>query len=275
VALQAGHYQFTGQMTPDQIMDKLASGPDERPKDQPIRLLIAPGDHLFKLDVKLQQLRVPGDLLTLSRNHRTLEEIGASCPSERRPNSHTLLEGYLFPDTYHLDQENPDLLHTVTRASERFRTEWNTLKQQHRDSYRRLKREFSFEDHDFVILASLIEKEIIVRAEAPLVAGVFYNRLRRGQPLQTDPTMVYGPNIWQEKPAPSLRRNRNNPYNTYHFEGLPPGPICSPGRAALRAALSPGQTDAFYFVARQDGSGRHAFSKTLSEHRANINRYLR
>ena len=114
-----------------------------------------------------------------------------------------------------------------------------------------------------------------MRAEAPLVAGVFYNRLRRGQPLQTDPTMVYGPNIWQEKPAPSLRRNRDNPYNTYHFEGLPPGPICSPGRAALRAALSPGQTDAFYFVARQDGSGRHAFSKTLSEHRANINRYLR
>jgi UPF0755 protein len=128
---------------------------------------------------------------------------------------------------------------------------------------------------DVITLASLVEKEAADRAEGPRIAGVFYNRLAAGMRLQTDPTLVYHPDRFGAKPTPAHRRDRSNPYNTYAFDGLPPGPICNPGPAALRAALQPERHDLLYFVARRDGSGRHAFARTYAEHRGNVQRFLR
>jgi len=110
--------------------------------------------------------------------------------------------------------------------------------------------------------------------ECPLIAGVLKNRLARGMRLEVDPTLVYGPATWAEVPAPRHRRDATNPFNTYARAGLPPAPICSPGRVALQAARHPAATDALYYVARRAGTGRHAFAVTFEEHRENVRKYL-
>lgn len=125
---------------------------------------------------------------------------------------------------------------------------------------------------DAVVLASIIEKETGVKAERGLVAGVFINRLNKGMKLQTDPTVVYGIELAKGAPMgrPLSRKDlaTPTPYNTYVIEGLPPTPICNPGTASLAAALNPETTDYLYFVA--DGTGGHAFAKTLAGHNRNV-----
>jgi UPF0755 protein len=124
-----------------------------------------------------------------------------------------------------------------------------------------------------LILASIIEKETAREQDRRLIAGVFINRLRRGMPLQTDPTVIYG---LGERFDGNLRKRdlqTDTPWNTYTRSGLPPTPIAMPGRASLLAAVQPANTDAIYFVARGDGSSH--FSATLEEHNRAVNRYQR
>lgn len=124
-----------------------------------------------------------------------------------------------------------------------------------------------------LILASIIEKETAREQDRRLIAGVFINRLRRGMPLQTDPTVIYG---LGERFDGNLRKRdlqTDTPWNTYTRSGLPPTPIAMPGRASLLAAVQPATTDAIYFVARGDGSSH--FSATLEEHNRAVNRYQR
>lgn len=130
---------------------------------------------------------------------------------------------------------------------------------------------------EVMILASIVEKETSIASEYGKVAGVFINRLRKGMPLQTDPTVIYGITKGQHKndgKGPLGRRlltkdlKKDTAYNTYTRTGLPPTPICNPGRGAIEGVLNPDTHDYIYFVA--DGTGGHAFGKTLAEHNANV-----
>ena len=167
------------------------------------------------------------------------------------------LEGFLFPDTYRFAEG--------TRAASAARTMVERFRQVWREEVARAPAPWG-SPLKVVTLASMVEAETAVAAERPLIAGVFVNRLRRGMLLQCDPTVVYtlrrrGP--WQ---GPLLRVDLgiDDPYNTYRYAGLPPGPINSPGREALRAALAPASTRYLYFVATREG--RHRFSTTLRAH---------
>ncbi|CAM4036377.1 endolytic transglycosylase MltG [Palleronia rufa] len=127
-----------------------------------------------------------------------------------------------------------------------------------------------------LIMASIVEKETGVPDERGRVASVFINRLEQGMRLQTDPTVIYGITNGEGVLERGLRRSELDaatPYNTYVIDGLPPTPIANPGLEAIRAALAPEQTDLLYFVA--DGTGGHAFARTLEEHNANVARWRR
>ena len=124
---------------------------------------------------------------------------------------------------------------------------------------------------ELLILASIIEKETGVADERFTVASVFANRLEKGMPLQTDPTVIYGVTQGRGVLGRGLRKSelrKNTPWNTYVNRGLPPTPIANPGLASLQAALTPAQTEFIFFVA--DGSGGHAFAVTLKEHNRNV-----
>ena len=127
--------------------------------------------------------------------------------------------------------------------------------------------------HQAVTLASIVEKEAARPDERPMVAAVYLNRFRLGIPLQCDPTVIYALQL-AGKYTGNLRRDDlmfDSPYNTYRYPGLPPGPIASPGRAALDATIHPADVDYLYFVSRNDGS--HAFARTLDEHNRNVQKY--
>lgn len=122
-----------------------------------------------------------------------------------------------------------------------------------------------------VTFASIVEKETGVASERPRVAGVFYNRMKAHMPLQTDPTVIYALTMGKYKLERPLYRKDldvDSPYNTYRIPGLPPGPIANPGKASINAVLHPETNDFYYFVA--DGSGGHAFGRTLEEHTRNV-----
>ncbi len=122
-----------------------------------------------------------------------------------------------------------------------------------------------------LILASIVEKETGLAEERPQVASVFVNRLKQGMLLQTDPTVIYGVTDGKGVLGRGIRQSelrRETPYNTYVIKGLPPTPIANPGRAAIEAALHPDETEYLFFVA--DGTGGHAFAKTLKEHNRNV-----
>ena len=124
--------------------------------------------------------------------------------------------------------------------------------------------------YEALILASVVEKETGLADDRSLVASVFVNRLSVGQRLESDPTVIYGITDF-DGDLTRLHLRTDTPYNTYRRHGLPPTPICNPGRAAISAVLNPAMSDYFYFVARGDGSSQ--FSRTLEEHEAAVRRY--
>ena len=275
VPLRAGLFVFDRSWTPDHIMDKLAAGPDGDDPDAPLIFQIIPGENFFRVREKLVELGVRGDLVGFDRSREKVDDLGIPAPYPLPPGALWRLEGYLYPDSYHLDRRKPTVERAIKAATKRFHDVFAELRKKHKARRDALAKEFGFHDADFVTLSSLIEKETQAKAEAPMVAAVFYNRLRRKMALATDPTLVYGPTTWKDVPSKAHRLDKSNPYNTYVNKGLPPGPICSPSAASLEAALAPAESAALYFVARRDGTGRHAFADDYETHKANIERYLR
>ncbi len=178
---------------------------------------------------------------------------------EKIENDVNRLEGYLFPDTYNV----PIDMHIeaiVDMMLQRFKEVYDALPES----------ETGLDIHETVTLASIIEKESVLNAERPLIASVFLNRLKIGMKLDSDATIQY---LFEEHKERVLYRDLeiDSPYNTYRNKGLPPGPIGSPGKASLLAAVQPERSEYIYFVAKKDGSGEHVFSKTFQEHINNKN----
>ena len=251
--LQAGEFELSASMAPRQILDVLTSG-------KPIlyRLHFPEGLTMREVALAVNATGLTsGDKFLAACNDRDfLMSQGINA---------TTAEGYLFPETYFFPRiPHQDPYPILKALLDRFRVTVAGLP--HSKDVNEL--------HRMVILASLVEKETAIPSERPAVAGVYANRLRVGMLLQCDPTIIYG---LGESFDGNLRRSHlqdaNNPYNTYVHPGLPPGPICSPGAAALQAASNPEQHDLFYFVARQDGS--HHFSRTLREHTNAVIKYQR
>ncbi len=180
------------------------------------------------------------------------------------------LEGYLFPETYEVPQPV-----TGARAAELMVRMFNDRI----GSALQTASATQLTPWQIVTLASIVEREARVPSERATIASVYLNRLAANMPLQADPTVQYaiatrdGPtaatyNYWRDLTSDDLQVD--SPYNTYLHGGLPPGPICNPGEASIRAVLQPAHTDYLYFVATTDGSGSHLFARTLDEHNANV-----
>jgi UPF0755 protein len=177
-------------------------------------------------------------------------------------------EGLFFPDTYVYSKGTSDL-EILRLANERMSRE---LDQAWAGREPGLPLASAYEA---LILASIVEKETALASERPMIAGVFIERLRKGMRLETDPTVIYGIG---DRYDGNIRKSdllRDTPYNTYRRAGLPPTPICLPSAAALDAAVHPKQTGAVFFVATGNGDGSHYFSRTLEEHNAALQRYLK
>jgi UPF0755 protein len=182
------------------------------------------------------------------------------------------LEGYLFPETYEVPQRVAG-----ARAAEIMVRMFS----QRVGDLVRTQNETSLDVHQVITLASIVEREARVPSERATIASVYLNRLAANMPLQADPTVQYAVasrdgataaaySYWRDLTPADLQIA--SPYNTYIHAGLPPGPICNPGEASIRAVLQPATTDYLYFVATTDGSGAHLFARTLDEHNANVNK---
>lgn len=182
---------------------------------------------------------------------------------ENLDNASYSLEGYLFPDTYYLNISVPE--HDIIDLMlSRFEEKIKSL------NYKERAARMKFTLHEAVTIASIIEKEARVENERPIIASVIENRLRKGMPLQIDATVQYA--LGDQKPKLYYKDLEiNSPYNTYKINGLPPGPIASPGEASLLAVINPAQTEYLYYVAKPDGA--HAFARTLDEHNSNKLKY--
>ena len=167
----------------------------------------------------------------------------------------TSLEGFLFPATYAIGTETT-VPYLIDQQLAAFDAKFSTVNLKFATSRNLTK-------FDVLIIASMVEREVVEASERPIVAGVIYNRLKRKMRLDIDATVQYAVGAWRPLTAADLASD--SPYNTRKFPGLPPGPIANPGLASIQAAARPKQSDFLYYVARQDGTNRHYFAKTLDE----------
>ncbi len=252
--LEAGEYFFDHPVTAFEVYDAIANG-----RVYVKEFVVPEGFTMFDIAALAESegFLSRGEFLAAARDPSPIRDIAPDAPT---------LEGFLFPATYEFPRHvtGKDLTAAMVK---RFRQVWIALPAADAAAHRNMQ--------DVVTLASLVERETPRPEERPHVAGVFENRLRIGQPLQCDPTVVYAMMLAGAYSGKLEGGDLQfaSPYNTYRNKGLPPGPIANPGEAALRAALDPPPTDDLYFVANTEGG--HFFSKTLEEHNRNVARYRR
>ncbi|MDR1241470.1 MAG: endolytic transglycosylase MltG [Deltaproteobacteria bacterium] len=288
--IKAGEFEFSTAWSPEQVLDQLVNG-----RALLHRVTIPEGLPWWAVGKILENqgfVRAE-DFAQLVNDAPTMRRYGIPFANA---------EGFLYPETYMLNKASvPTRAHAQSAMQTMIQTFWLKTApfwEERANSagaaftptregvdvtasgrviasfvpgYARLHPE---EVKRIVILASLVEKESAAADERPRVAGVYTNRLNIRMPLQCDPTVIYG--LGESFAGVILRSHlldAGNPYNTYKFYGLPPGPICSPGLGSLRAAFYPERNKYFYFVASGKGDGRHVFSATLAEHNAAVSRY--
>ncbi|WP_428264905.1 endolytic transglycosylase MltG [Haliangium sp.] len=275
--VRRGTYTLRGDMTPREVLDTLLAGVEEAS----VRVTIPEGLHLLEVLAILDQAGVAdADALeALARDPDFLTARGIDGET---------IDGYLFPDTYQFRvPTGPE--DVLDRLLERHRVVWDQIRRTHAKKVERLRARLGWTDRDILVMASIVEKEAAAASERPRIAQVFINRLTsptfKPRRLETDPTIRYGCTVPLDKsdgckkwdPSQRLRRaqldDQDNPYNTYQHEGLPPGPICNPGAAALEATVNPDGSGYFFFVARNDGT--HVFSRTVQEHERAVDKYQR
>lgn len=245
--LKAGEYLLNPAMNTMEVIQKLNEGTIVTH-----RIMIPEGYELKQIASVLARegLVDPERFLMLAQNAELV--FGEQFPVELPIPS---LEGYLFPDTYHFAKEQSEEA-IIRQMVSRFvdvvisKVDLSLLD----DKYTL---------HEVITLASIVEKEVIYDFERPLVAAVYHNRLNIGMRLQADPTVRY---VMTENRSRVLYSDLeiDSPYNTYRYDGLPPGPIASPGLKSILAVLEPADVDYLYFVAKPDGT--HQFSRTFEEH---------
>jgi UPF0755 protein len=250
-SLKAGEYRFDHPAKMEEVFERIRSG-----DVYTITLTIPEGSNLFDIAQRVEAAHLGNKEQFLDAARRKVNLVADLDPAART------LEGYLFPDTYRFERRtsSDQILATMVK---RFRQASVELGLQ-------------TNDHRVVTMASLIERETPIDAERPLVASVFENRLAKNMPLMTDPSVIYAALLDGRYRGTIYQSDleAESPYNTYRHVGLPPGPICNPGLASLKAAMNPARTDYLYFVAASTNpSGVSKFSATLSEHLRNVQEY--
>ena len=252
-SLYYGHYRFPSASRPVDVLETILEGAVKM-----FSVTVVEGSNVAAIGEQFAGLGLgtADEWRGFGQRVEWISSFSADSPS---------LEGFLFPDTYRFAVGIP-----AERAAhhlvERFEEVWSEETQRTEALWG--------STLEIVTLASLVEAETSLDDERPLIAGVFANRLRRGMLLQCDPTVVYALKRRNEWRGRLLRIDWevDDPYNTYRHPGLPPGPINSPGRAALAAAINPQSTPHLYFVAKPGGG--HTFSKTLGEHNRAVARLM-
>ena len=256
-AIQAGTYRVSAAMRPMQLAElfKHAYG------DQLV-LRIVEGWRLSEIAAEVEKrfptMKAPDFLKAAvagTYNYDVLKDVKPGTP----------LEGFLFPDTYFF---SPDIT-----ADGVVRTLLDSFQRRAGPAVLAAAQRRNLRPFDVVIIASIVEREARDRKESPTIASVYWNRIKLDMPLQADPTVQYALGQWRELTLDDLKFK--SPFNTYLNPGLPPTPSAAAGDAAISGAADPAQTDYLFFVAKCDGSGDHAFAKTLAEHEQNVKRCSR
>jgi UPF0755 protein len=251
--VKAGEYEFHAQMLPLGVLDALVKGQVKR------HLVTIPEGYTLSQIAQLLEglnLMKKEEFLKKASSPAFINALGLSQVAG------PTLEGYLFPNTYHLVREmDPE---------EIIQMMVHQFKKVFIPDFANRASGLEISEREVVILASIIEKETSLSEEKPLVSAVFHNRLKKKIPLQSDPTVIYGiknfnGNLTKED------LTRPTPYNTYRIAGLPPTPICNPGIDSLLAALHPAPVPYLYFVSKNDGS--HYFSSDIEEHNRAVWKY--
>lgn len=249
--LKAGEYRFDHPVRMSEVYARLEKG-----DVYTVALTIPEGANIFDVAQRVESAGLGSRDAFLKAANKDVALV-----SGMEPDAQTV-EGYLFTDTYHFQRHvTPDQM--IATMVKRFRQAAENI-------------DLMSNYHSVVTLASLIERETPIQSERPLVASVFVNRMNKGMPLMTDPSVIYA-DLLEGKYKGTIFRSDldgDSPYNTYKHTGLPPGPICNPGIASLQAAMHPAQTQYLYFVAASaDPSGTSRFAKTLEEHQKNVEAY--
>lgn len=246
-ALQSGTYKIPANAKVNQIVYILSKGITYK---ETVTFTIPEGFNTFQIAKTLEEkgLVKASAFLEASKNGRFL-----LAGIEKLPVRQTRLEGYLFPDTYIVDKNSSaeEIIQMMLNRFEAIRKQIGLDKNVRKQ----------------LIIASLIEKEALLDKERPRIAGVILNRLTKKMMLQIDATVLYAQGKHKER-VTYADLKVNSPYNTYLHIGLPPGPIASPGKASLEAAMHPEKNSYYFYVATKNGS--HLFSRTYAEHQKNV-----